>query len=271
MAPVFQPLLPHLNLSWRGTPLQIPLTQSLVVVVGVICYLCAYSLLYLRSGGKVSLKNNLLFMIFGFMITYGHGMHSVCVMVEAKGEDSVSPSMAAYVDFLHEVVSHNMFVCGMYAIMMLIMKAEIDSFDYKLQKKADKQETVSAKGHVAAAKNGSITNGTAASSKTTDLHKTAVLHKTGATMVQDFTLQWLWPVIVGMYFSIFSTMTGTVAITVIFYILVYMFAIHSRQKLHSCGISLVGFLDSDLLVWATVVKAASVGLPVLGLWFWSRH
>ena len=232
----------------------------------------------------MSLKSNLLFILLGYMITYGHGMHSVCVMVEEKGESSVSPSMAAYVDFLHKVVSHNMFVGGIYAMMILIMKAEKDCF---VQKTTEKQTGATRNGHIATS-NGSLRNGftctpngISLSSKITTSNKTENLSKVGATShsnasaLQDFLLQWTWPVILGTYFSIFAGMTGTMPITILFYAFIYTYTILSCQNLDSCGgiptRAVMGLLDSELFVWATVVKAACVGLPALGLWLWAHH
>lgn len=182
--------------------------------------------------------------------------------------------MAVYVDFLHEVVSHNVFVCGFYAMMVLIMKAEKDSFGYKVHKKIETQTGATANGPIG----GPIQNGTAASSKIVSSSNIATFRKTSVTFhsstcstVYKFLLQWILPAIAGTYFSIFSAMTGTMAITVMFYILVYIYTILSCQQLHSSGIPMGAFLDSELLVWATVAKAACVGLPVLGLWVWSYH
>ena len=216
----------------------------------------------------MSLKSNLLFILLGYMITYGHGMHSVCVMVEEKGESSVSPSMVAYVDFLHEFVSHNMFVGGIYAMIILIMKAEKDCF---VQKTTEKQTGATRNGHIATS-NGSLRNctpnGISLSSKiatTENLSKVGASSHSNVSALQDFLLQWTWPVILGVYFSIFAGMTGTVPITILFYAFIYTYTI----ILDSCGgIPTRAVVDSELFVWATVVKAACVGLPTLGLWLW---
>lgn len=285
--PVFQPYLPYLSPIWRAAPQQIPFSQILACLSGLLCYLSAYYLLYQRSGGVVSLTSNLLFVLFGYMITYGHGMHTVCVLVQEKGESSVSPSMAVYVEFLHKVVSHNMFVGGIYAMMILIMKAEKDCFGYKLQKMTEKKTGATTNGYVATSnesvQNGFMCppNGAPPSSSATASSEAAScitenLSKIGVTTspMQNFLLQWTWPVILGAYFSIFAAMTGTVPITLLFYAFIYTYTILSCQNLDSCTIptgAVMGLLDSELFVWATVVKAASAGLPALGLWLWTHH
>ena len=217
----------------------------------------------------MSLKSNLLFILLGYMITYGHGMHSVCVMVEEKGESSVSPSMAVYVDFLHEVVSHNMFVGGIYAMMILIMKAEKDCF---VQKTTEKQTGATTNGHIVTS-NGSPRNcKIATSNKTENLSKVGATSHSNASALQNFLLQWTGPVILGAYFSVFAGMTGTVPITILFYAFIYTYTILSCQNLDSCGgIPTRAVVDSELFVWATVVKAACVGLLTLCLWLWVHH
>lgn len=252
--PAFQAYLPYISLSWSSTPLRIPLSQVLTYLAGLLCYLLAYCLMHERSGGKLSLKTNVLFLLCGYMVSYGQGMHSVCVMVEGK-ENSISDSMAAYVDFLHEVISHNMFVCGIYAMMMLVIKEERRSLDFKPSKKPE-----SANGAIKSASN--LRNGRIPSSEV------SMMFLSGASTVQNFLLKWTWPVFLGSYFSVFSFMTGTVAITVVFYMLIYSYSIYTCQQLNSSGIPLGTVLDSELFVWATVVKAACVGLPALGVWAW---
>ncbi len=64
-------------------------------------------------------------------------MHLLCVMVQQKGESMMTQPLAAFVDYLHYVVSHYLFIGGIYGLIMTIMKAETDSLGYKLNKKTD--------------------------------------------------------------------------------------------------------------------------------------
>lgn len=64
----------------------------------------------------------------------------MCVLMEPKVQSLAS--VFALVDLLHEVVSHNMFVSGIYCLMVLVMKTERDSLAYKLEKKLDGQNGV---------------------------------------------------------------------------------------------------------------------------------
>lgn len=67
-------------------------------------------------------------------------MDSQCQFLLHKKE--MRPFLAAYVSFLHEIMTHNMFSGGFYVLMVAIMMIERErpSAAYKLQKKTDKPE-----------------------------------------------------------------------------------------------------------------------------------
>lgn len=192
------------------------------------------------------------------MITNGHGMHAVCVMVEETGQ-LLQPQVNVLVDFLHEVVTHNMFVAGMYCMLGLILKTERDRLGQKLGEKA---------GHTV---NGSIEKYEANDTKFLscgerhEANTTKSLSGTSSRItLYGVLMHWMWPLILGTYFSIFSTMTGTVTITVLFYIAVYSYTFATYQQLHVASTG--GFsrlLGDDLLVFGIIAKASCVGLPVL--------
>lgn len=241
--PVFPALLPPIRLSWRHTPVAIPSNHALCFLAGLLCHVAMFFLLHARSGGRISLKANVFFLVFGLMVNYGHGMHLMCVMVQEKGESMMTQPLAAFVDFLHEVVSHYLFTGGIYGLIMTIMKAERDSLDYKLHKKTDGK------------------NGTSKA--------VFGLNKGTASIGETFLVHWMWPTIVGAYFSIFSAMTHTVPLTVVFYLLVCACAIRTGKQLELEGsTTLLGLMEGELLVCGTITKAACVGLPAMGLWLY---
>lgn len=228
--PLFDNFLPHLSLTRNSVEIAIPLNQILNIIVGGICFVSAYCLLASRSGGRLSLAENLLYLTTGFMITTGHGIHTVCVIVGAK--ISHLPEVDALVDFLHEVVSHNMFVGGFFSLMVLVVAVEKTQF---LDMQANKP------------KNGNVPNGKVDSN------------------TRRILLQWFFPSIVGAYFSIFSTTTGTEAVTVLFYAVIYIYFFATYQELGLPVQRLLTAMDSDLQVFGSTVKAACIGLLVLAI------
>lgn len=252
--PVFEKSLPSLSFTRNSVEFTIPLTQILNFFVGGVCFILAYCLLASRSGGRLSLAENLLYLTTGFMITTGHGIHTVCVLLGAR--ISHLPEVDALVDFLHEVVSHNMFVGSFFLLMVQVMAVEKAQFLYMLdlEKKAVAYEPPK---NVNATSNNSV-NGHVPNGK---VHIMEVTKSSLTATIKRAMLHWLFPAIVGAYFSIFSTMTGTEAVTVLFYIVVYMYLFDTYQEL---GLQrLLTAMDADLQVFGSTVKAACIGLPVL--------
>ena len=324
-SPVLQAFLPHISVQWpwrndnnNATSndsiettttllLQVPVSQALGFAAGLLSYLAAYCLLWDRSGsgrsgtgrsnsgGRLSLQSNLLFLLFGVMVTYGHGMHAVCVMMEEERSSQANmqllPGMAAYVDFLHRFVSHNMFVFGIYGLLALIMSVERDEFLRCM--KMGVQREVGCKGSVVVASNTSVCN-SGNNSKETENRDVcnsgnnsketenqvlrAISHHNRNTVhfarvqiwntnsgIVSFVLHWGWPLILGTYFSVFGGLTGTTAVTLLFYMFIYLHTIKTCRQL---GVGLGEMACNDqLLVCGTVAKAAIVGMPVLLLWF----
>ncbi len=257
--PVLQDFLPYLSLTTNSQQLAIPLAQALNQLVGLLTCLSAYCLLYQRAAGTLSLKTNLLFVTIGFCITTGHGMHTVCVLVEEKVLHQAS--IHALVDFLHEVVSHNMFVAGIYCLMGLLMKTERDSLTYKLEKKTDDS-----------IRDVEVRNGDAKLSNGRPQDQKLSPGSSNRQQSSGFLLLWAWPVVLGVYFTIFSTRTGTVPITVVFYLAVYAYTILTAFKLAEGGLSSGEFISllnkRELTVFGTIAKSSCIGLPVLALlWY----
>ena len=243
--PELEKFLPRFSLTRNSVEFAIPLTQMINFFVGGVCFTLAYCLLASRSGGKLSLAENLLYLAAGFMVTTGHGIHTVCVILGPK--ISHLPEVDSLVDFLHEVVSHNMFVVGFFLLMVLVMAVEKTQFHYMhmLEKNAHyKSQVPNGNEHVP---NGTrhVPNGTVQTMSTT----------------KRVLLQWGFPSLFGIHSSIFSTMTGTEAVTVLFYIIIYMRFFSTYQEL---GLQrLLKAMDSDLQVFGSIAKAACIGLPIL--------
>lgn len=260
--PVFQKYFPTVTLARHSTHFHPPLTQLLNQLVGFLNYLSAYCLLHARAGGRLSLKDNLYFLAAGFLITAGHGMHSVCVMVEELGENvEKQPVIHVLVDFLHRVVSHNMFVGGMYFLIVLVVRTEVDQFRNASNKKVDDVKVHLSEG----TQNGNITQNGTQNGNITVSRQVRQLSpsekKSGGVTMWSVLLHWVFPLILGAYFSVFATMTGTVPITVLFYLAICAYTVATLQDMTFFS----ELLKRDLLVLGTITKAACAGLPVLAV------
>lgn len=239
--PVLSQYLPAIGMASHPANISVPVSLFLNQLVGVLHLVSAYVLLCTRAGGvggKLSPTNNILFIAFGFMVTHGHGMHAVCVTVESLVLNH--GQVYALVDFLHRVVSHNMFVAGHYAVILLIMKAEKANLVYKMR----------------------------AMKKVDSLDQN---QPTGGWGIPWSLLHWTWPVVVGVYFSIFSARTGTLLITIFFYLTIYGYTLATFLQVTATNISFGEFLEflyRDLIVFRSIGMAAAVGLPALVVLSW---
>ena len=202
---------------------------------GLAFFLSAYSLFYISAEGKIRLKNNFIFLLCGFLVTIGFGMHTVCVIVEeqlAQG-DKLKP----LVDFLHERVSHNMFVSGLYILAFLIMNTEKNCVLLQLKKKNEKDG---------------------------DLNKLKVVLSYG--IVWRAVFMWILPLETGIFFSVFSLRTGTSIITLVFYFLLYCYTVICYRQFTSIGVSFASccrLCESKMVVFGCFIKAMLIGLPTI--------
>ena len=279
--PVLEKYFPKLTVSRHSTEFSPPLSQLLNQFVGILDYLCAYCLLHACAKGRLGLRDNCLFLGVGFLIVSGHGMHSVCVSVERVKELSQAPEVLVLVDFLHEVVSHNMFVGGIYVLLALVMTTEMHYFRSKTHKKTDICEASS--GHYENAtmdfsrkcirmESSRKQVNVIGQSKTfqspvednlsgggiSDVQTTASSHVNHARnkLLLRMLFNWAFPLVMGLYFSIFATLTGTVPVTVLFYLGVYAYAV---------SVGLTRLWNEGIVVCSTVFKTACIGMPVLAL------
>ena len=227
----------------HSTQLRLPLGQLLLnQLLGLLGCLCSYCLLRSRSGARrggaseLPLGSTLWFLVASFLVTTGHGVHTVCAIVEGMLGAELTPPLHALVDLLHEVTSHNMFVSGFFVMLALVAREEIvgNKLAYGIVKKLDQ-------------------NGDTSPAKPTPTNPPSLL--------ESVLLRWVCPIILGMYFSIFATRTGTVPITLLFYA-----AVLCGHALLTLRGTLTGITARELLVYGVMVKSMCVGLPVLGLW-----
>ncbi len=234
--PLFNSILPTVTLP-AAVPnstvefIHIPSAQLLNLLVGLTTFLSAYSLLYVCAERNISLLTQFVFLTSGFFVTTGHGMHMVCVVMEEQMKETDKLFPLEY--FLHEKLSHNLFIPGMFAVCGLIMNAEMKSVLSRLREKKGKE------------------------GNTDKINSSSKLWIT--------ILLWIGPIFMGSYFSVFSTLTGTVTATMVFYLLVYFFLFLSYHRLSSLGVSSPFSLlhSTEMVVCSSFAKAAIVGIPVI--------
>lgn len=142
------------------------------------------------------------------------------------------PILAAYVSFLHEIVTHNMFSGGFYVLMVVIMMVERDSYAYKVQKKTDKSE-----------------------GKSDD----ATADSPGPVNVLTFLLRWVWPAVVGISVAIFATTTYSWITAAAFFMFTLFYVVQG------CGIPACLTIGDNMIVSSTMAKASCVGLVVIAV------
>ena len=192
--------------------------------------------------------------LFCFTLAYGLGIHALCVALEEavvlnlqeEEKENASlvlmpPTLARYVEFWHEIVSHNIFVSSFYLIMALMMKEERETA-FSLSRAPE-----------------------------TTTKKEAKLENTPSrcqisTPLPSPLLVWPWSVIVGAYLSIFAANTGTWLITCLFYAYTLLSAKKWRvttERASAVPPVCVEQQRTDLVVNAVMKRAAFVGLPIL--------
>lgn len=81
-------------------------------------------------------------------------------------------------------------------------------------------------------------------------------------------MTWVWPVFVGVYFSVFASMTSTKPLTTLFYFGVLSSQMTLYKKLSFDGLSdFLKLWDSDMVIGGFFTKAVLVGLPLMLLDF----
>ena len=227
--PAIEGFLPILHLS---SSIHLPWGQILNQLMGVSVSFSTYSWLHIVLDRKVSLTNNLFYLFCGYLVTTGHGIHTACVVLQkVMSQDNELFDLA---HFLHEKVSHNMFMSGFYAMIAAVILAEQNATMEWLKKMKEKGDP----------NNISCRN----------------------SYLYDTFFQWVLPIVIGTYFSIFAWLTETAFVTLIFYICIIIGSLSMYRQLASSGLSLSNIYtlcSAQMLVCGSLAKAAVIGLPVL--------
>jgi len=230
-APVFDSTLPTVYVEGTKGTAQLPLSQIINQLVGLATYISSFAWLHSVRNGQWY-TTTLPFLCCGYFIWTGHGIHFACVVAENSDTAKGHP-VFGLIDFLHERISHNMFVGGYYGMVMVIMYAEMSLAVkwFKLRKQKDHHHQSSSK-----------------------LNPMKVLYRI------PFDL--LLPAVIGNYFSVFSSRTGTVAVTWLFYCGVGLMGLLAFRKTSQNGVSWLDIFSGhfeQLWTLSTFVKASIIG------------
>lgn len=232
-SPSFDTTLPSIDIGRNG--LSIPVAEIMCQYVGIPMAGFAYSLYSVVSNGNTSFTINLLFAVLLYIVACASGIHLACVILQNNmtKEDPIWP----LVDFVHEIWSHNHFQFAIFALFIFVMWIE-KSCTFENFRKA---KVASSKSQGRAQK------------------------QSIAKWLFVAWMKWLWPVTMGLYFSIFAARTETKPITFLFYvcILVLAFIVYNN---FSVSLSAFGrLLESEMIVFGSFTKMTLIGLPLL--WF----
>ena len=232
-APVFDSILPTATLEGTKDAVQIPVSQIINQLVGLATYLSSFAWLHSVWNGQWYVA--LPFLCFGYFIWTGHGVHFACVVAENSDQIKSHP-VFGLIDFLHERVSHNMFVGGFYGMVMVILYAEM-SLAVNWLKNRKQQKA----------------------------HRSSLLTAMG--VMYRLFIDLLLPVVMGMYFSVFASRTGTVYVTWLFYCgMVIVFLLGCCRISQYGGVSWFNVLSGhfkQLWTLSTFMKVSIVGMFVL--------
>ena len=246
------------------------------MALGILIALCCYILYWVVASLKsISLLDNVLFLSCACIFNSGMGLHTGCVVMETNIQDLRIgiDSLSALVNFMHEYWSHNTLLFGLFGMLLLIVWKEVSclSDKYVVDSSHHKKEQAS---KIVLTQKETMSNARKRMSRfditpnnaTTDLNKAFLLSEFKTGMVYYFFMQWIFPLIIGLFFSVFSRATSTEILTVCFFIAILIFFITARKKPEDIPvITFIKCLSSELTLLDTMSKCAIVGLMFLVL------
>ncbi len=222
-APSFNEVLPLFSLQSEKETVTIPLAQALNQLVGAVISILSFALLQSVLNGKQSWIANASLLFFGYFVNAGHGIHAACVVSERL--PTQGHQVFNLLHALHVQVSHNMFMGGYFGMLMVIMCAEIVT-SLKYQQLKEKVEVEQPRG------------------------------------LLQWLFQWVVPLPVGIYFSVFATRTATVLVTKVFYLTIALMYMVVYNKMSSLGLSasdIYLFITTHMTIFHNIVKSVCIG------------
>lgn len=204
--------------------------QLLVLFIGLANIISFYYLLNAIAEWKIQKMQQVMFLVSTYLVISGTSIHTICVIVQKQ----ILPSNDIYhlVDFFHEYVAHNMSMSGLYLTLLTIMWVEHKHMIHCIQMKKEKDG---------------------------NLNK----------MVSDYIwtgMKWIFPIILGLNFPIFSSRTSTQLVTLSFFLLVFCLVFITFRRLLSLGVaykSLFRVCESETVTMSCFFKVSMVGLPTI--------
>lgn len=253
-APALDTLFPYITVSWTYSEIYVSLSEVVAMLLTIGISVLSYCLLWTVARGPISLIDNLLFLGCVSVMCNGSGMHITCVTSEANVRDlglSVD-SLSALLHFMHEYWSHNSMLFGFFGMLLLATWKETSCIDAKNSTKPSINNRNSSKGKQMPL-----------SSDSNNRNKTDTSPKHPINTLCTFFIQWLLPLQIGLYFSIFSGRTSTEIITTSFYIGVFSIVMMSRASLIKSSLFQILMSPQSLIVSNVMVRTAVVGLLTL--------
>ncbi len=233
-APNFNEVLPLLSLQSEKETVTIPLAQALNQLVGAVISILSFALLQSVLNGKQSWIANASLLFFGYFVNAGHGIHAACVVSERL--PTRGHQVFNLLHALHVQVSHNMFMGGYFGMLMVIMCAEIVT-SLKYQQLKEKVRVEQSRG------------------------------------LLQWLFQWVVPLPLGIYFSVFATRTATVLVTKVFYLTVALMYMVVYNKMSSLGLSasdIYLFTTTHMTIFHNIVKSVCTGTICLLFMYYSN-
>jgi len=265
LQPTLDGALPYVSIGHNK--LVLPVSEVFAQFLCIFTVITAYCLYSACAGQRLSLVGNLAFLLFAAVLASGNGIHvaSVIIQRQLNPKDAIN----TLVEFLHERWSHNTFLFGFYAILLVTVWAE-KSFILQVGHKNPDDP------------GGTHSEGTGPSDQDTyeapacsnEVEKTSTsLSKNGSSDVNvDFRLSlkfgvcWVLPVVMGLFLSIFATETATKVLTFLFYLTTLAVTAVIRMQFPITMPDFIRLCSSELIVLGFLVKASSLGLITLLLY-----
>jgi len=126
-APVLDKTLPFIRASYNHNVF-IPSCELLALVLAVLLCLAHYHLLWTTTNTPLSLSENTLAMCTAVVLACGAGLHAASVIVEMSiGDLGLKvDSLSALLHTMHEYMSHNIVLVGVYGLQLLAIWREIN-------------------------------------------------------------------------------------------------------------------------------------------------
>ena len=262
--PVLDGALPNVSIGHKE--LVIPISEVFAQCLCIFTVILAYCLYSACAEQRLSLVGNLAFLLFALVVASGNGIHVASVIIQRQltPEDAIN----SLVDFLHERWSHNTFLFGFYAILLVTVWAEKSFMLQVGHKNLDDPGSTHAAGRGPSDED--AYEAPVHSNKTEKNSTLLSKNELGSSDVHGRALKvgvrWVLPVVMGLFLSIFAAETTTKVLTCLFYLTTFVVTVVIRMQLPVSLPDFIRLCSTELIVLGFLVKASSLGLVTLFLY-----